>query len=787
MTNQDSGTEGTARPPSVAPPSGTTLLGPRRTFAAIGRRPERRLAGDPRDPPATAAALRARMRAAVAHGDTDTEASAAARLARYFFSIDAHLDEAVASGRRAIALRSDDASLRRLVADALRALGEPGLAAAILRPAVDAACTRASKDATAAENAVSGLLMLGDLLLRAGDVEGAIESFRYVAVVAPERADGQERLAIAHGIAPGAIPAEVAARAYIGAAKKHQLAGDDARSLEALARAFEVEPQSPLAANVLADALEELGRIDAADAVRAEHARAIGANLEAAAVVHATRREKARARGDRAAIVATLLDELIELCARTDPGAARDEARARIDAALEELPELAEARLRVDALLSVGPLAIEAFRAIARTSQAAERRLEAFTEIIVRDSADEAALAAMREHARLTRDPLPIVDALVRALRSASPLADRQVLAARCAELAGWADEQLGDAPLAAWAWERLLAIAPNDARARGELQRLSARLAEADQRLARAEEDGSSYDDAKRADALHREITALFGRPDRDTEILGAIEDLIEANPEDTFALQALDRLARRAPAEEARFVLEFRERVTAEPGARARVRISRIETALRRGDVEGAIALAGSSDAPEVAPMLVALALRAGRAGELGHALARYAPTIRERATVFAAAAHACRIAGQLDDARRFAEDGMRDGARELRATIELAELAVIATESRRPEIVPNAVAGPVLERALAGIGPRARWALALATIARPRLSCRSPPRGRDAHGRSVRAISRSPRSGSRARPRCRIRTSSARSCGQPPRSWRRSHRSSPSSPRR
>jgi len=655
------------------------------------------------------------MRSALARGDSDTEATAAARLARHLFTIDAHLDEAVASGRRAITLRPDDAALRRLIADALRALGEPGLAAAMLRPVVDSACARASREAVAADHAVGGLLVLGDLLLRAGDVEGAIESFRYVAVVAPERAEGQERLAIAHGIAPGAIPSEVAARAYIGAAKKHQLGGDDARALEALARAFEVEPQSPLAANVLADALEEVGRLDSADAIRTEHARAIASNLESAAVVHATRREKARARGDRAAIVATVLDELIDLCAGTDPGGARDEARTRIDAALDEMPELAEARRRVDALLAVGPAALDAFRQLARSSNAPQRRLDAFTEIIVRDSSDETALAAMREHARMTRDPLPIVDALVRALRSASALADRNVLTARCAELAGWADEQLGDATLAAWAWQRLLAFAPDDARARGELQRLAARVAEADRLLARAEQEAASQDESIRGDALRREITALFGRPDREAEILGAIEDLIEESPSNDFALQALDRLARRAPAEEARFALELRERITADAETRGRVRFMRVETALRRGDVEGAIALAGSAESPELAPVLVALALRAGRAGELGHALARFAPLVRERSTVLAAAAHACRVSGLVDDARRFADEAVREGTRDLRATMELADLA-----AARPDVVPNDVAGPVLERALAGIGPRGRWALALARIA-------------------------------------------------------------------
>ena len=87
-----------------------------------------------------------------------------------------------------------------------------------MRPVVDRACADAARDNDAVTDAVEGLLSLGDLLLRSGDLEGAIESFRYVTVVAPDRPDGQERLAIARGVAPSAVSAESAARAYIGAA-----------------------------------------------------------------------------------------------------------------------------------------------------------------------------------------------------------------------------------------------------------------------------------------------------------------------------------------------------------------------------------------------------------------------------------------------------------------------------------------------------------------------------------------------------------------------------------------
>ncbi len=712
--NDRSGTElgeTTARPPSVIP----TALVPRRVMEPIARRPERRLAGDPREAPATVAALRAKVRAALMHADTEAEAFASSRLARHLLALDAHLDEAVTAGRRAIALRPDDEELRRLVSNALRSLGEPGLAAAILRPVVDAACARASRDADAAEGAVEGLLALGDLLLRAGDVDGAVESFRYVAVVAPERPDGQERLAIARGIAPQAIAPELAARAYIGAAKKHQLAGDDARSLEALARAFETDPTSPLAATVLADALEDVNRLDAADAIRAEHAHALGAKVEAAAVIHATRREKARLRGDRPTVVATVLDEVVDVVHATEPGTPHRDS-PRIDATLEEIPILAFARRRLRALLATEPESLGAWRAVASSRDTtAEQRLEAFAEIVSRDPADEQALAAMREQARLARDPAPIVEALTRALKHERPPTEQAtiVFGARAAELAGWADEQLDDPGLAAWAWERVLFVVPDpgDAmarRARDELARLATRRAQAEERLAASEHlltaSRAPSDETVRDDALRARIRALVGRPDREDALVDAIRALLGAHPGDATAIAAIDRVVRRVAPEHARTLLDLRD------GA------GRLEAALRRGDLAHALELAsqGGTD-PATIAMRIALALRVGSSVDLGRALSTFATVARERGAILAASARACRIGGEPAEAFRYATEGVREGPREYRPAIELAELAAL-----HPGIVDDDTAGAALERALAGVGPRGRWALTLATIA-------------------------------------------------------------------
>src|SRR5262249_35267210 len=151
--------------------------------------------------------------------------------------------------------------------------------------------------------------------------------------------------------------------------------------------AFECDPSSALATAVFADSLEDLGRPDAADAVRAEHAYALGHRVEEAAKTHAVRREKATMRGDAPALLAGALDELVDRVAHTDAGSpTRAAGRTRIDAATKDIPVLAQARMRLHALLETGDEAVEAWRAVAEhASTPAPARLEAWAEVVARD------------------------------------------------------------------------------------------------------------------------------------------------------------------------------------------------------------------------------------------------------------------------------------------------------------------------------------------------------------------------------------------------------------------
>jgi len=714
--------EPTGRPPSVAPPSSGASPAslPVRLPTPIARRAERL---EQTDPPALATSLRVKMRTSFARGDSEGEGTAAARLARHLVALDARLDEAVTAGRRAVVLRPEDHDLRRMLANVLQSLGEPGLAAATLRPLVDASCAHASRDKNTSDDSVNGLLMLGDLLLRGGDIEGALESFRYVAVVAPERPEGQERVAMTHYIAPEHVTPEIAARGFIGAAKKHQLANNETRALEALARAFEVDPHSTLASSVLADSLEDLGRLDAADAVRAEHARALGNRIENAAEVHELRREKAQMRGDRASLVATVLDELVDLAIHTEPSSAeRVSAHSRIERTLESIPWLASAHRRVRALLESGPSAIEAWRAIGEASSSSlEDRIEAWGEVVARDLDDERALTSLREQARVTRDPTPIVDALVRGLRHAVPTTSVATWAARAAELALWAEEGLDDPMLASWAWNRLLSVAPQDSRARDELTRLHPRVAKAEERLVAARRAMASEDPATRNAGRRETVTLLAGRPDEESALLNHAAALLAEAPGDPTALRVLERLSARLPPDEARRALELRASSPTDRRARA----ARADLALRRGDAEAAHAIYSESreSSAMFAPSLIGLALRMGGASDLGDALAALEmETPRERAAVLAAAARALRAGGDRDRARALAEEAMRYDPRDLRGAIELAELVVEARSrgAETPGPLPAALSGAALERALAGVGARGRWSLALADIA-------------------------------------------------------------------
>lgn len=689
-------------------------------IAPIERRSERRKPGDPFDPPAAHAALRARSRAAAAAGDLDAETLANARLSRLLIAADRRLEEAVLAGRRAIAQRASDAELRESIGAMLQALGEPGLAAATLRPVVDDACARTARDAGAADEAVAGLLRLGDLLLRAGDVEGALESFRYVAVISPERPEGQERIALARGAAPETITGPIAARAWIGAAKKHQLQGGDGRAIEALARAFEADPGGDLPTSVYAEALEDLGRFDAADSIRAEHGALLSTRRASTAAVHDERRDRARARGDHGALLAIALDELVELVACHDPGSpARREAERALDGALAATPTLALARLRLRAWTSPRAEGLAALRAATELAPpGSAARVAVLSERLFLDVADERALAELRDHALANGQPNVLCDALVRALRAAPPAPARWAFRAAALELAHAAEERLEAPALASWALGRARDALGVDEEIERPLGRLQPRADAHAAQLEAALRDAETTDRAARVEGRRWAIRLLLDRPDEAAALIRLAEAALDETPGDPIVLKALERVAAAAPADLADAALQVRERASSTEAERQQIRQLRAEASIRRGDAAAAHALlTEAKDArAAAAPWVLAIAEHVGGTSELAEALATLEmPTPRERAVVLAAAARAARAAGDGARARAFGEEAMRVDPRDVRGAVQLAELAVEA-----PGSLPGPLAAAALERALAGVGARARWCLALATLA-------------------------------------------------------------------
>jgi hypothetical protein len=722
----------TQTPPQVATFGGATMV--RREIAPIPRRPERRAPGEERAPVALLRSIRARIQSAKARGDGRAEAEAQRALCLVLTGRGVALDEAIAAGRRALALAGDDETLRRALSAALASVGEPGLASAVLRPVVESLAARAARgDGAAADAAVEDLLAMGDFALRGGDVEAAIESYRSVAHVAPDRTEGQERVARMRALAPDAISAEVAARAYIAAAKKHQIAGRDAEALEALARAFEADPTGPLAAQVLADALDELGRHAAADAVRAEHAARLAANAareggeEAAArakAVHAHRRVLARARDDRATLVAAALAELIEACATRLP-ADRWPRVTKLQDALEPLRDLAKAVRWMRARAATGDDRVAALEAIASAPEVPrDEQLEALGELVELRPDDERPLSMLRERAlgapygdRSSLDAL--VDGLVRALcRDTFSAATSATHAARARELAMWADERLGDAGLARWAWEQVLRADPNDARAKEELARVTRRLEISGDAAVHARETLEvATDPLTRGAAARRCVEVLLHRPGERDALAAALGRLAEESGLDVASVPLLRRARPHLSLPALDALLHQLSRASSAAGDAAL--LLRVETALRLRDVDGARRLLEERDAArpsaEIAAARIAFEIAFGEGAQLAAAIAALpAETPREKAAVLAAGAYAARLHGEGALCRQLAEEALRRDARDVRGAYELAELCVVDTAA-----MPPALAGAALERALAGIGARARWAMQLAAL--------------------------------------------------------------------
>ena len=172
------------------------------------------------------------------------------------------------------------------------------------------------------------------------------------------------------------------------------------------------------------------------------------------------------------------------------------------------------------------------------TSWAAELRARAL------EAAPEtaSALRGLRAQADATRDSASLADALERGARG-----DGEGAPALLRELAALAENRLGSAKRAAWAWSRLAALSPDDSHARSERTRLE-RKARVKAGLVRlAEEDLEAAGPAERPAAARRLAALLRDDPDQRERAIALYREARSGDPrrDGGAALERLLRLA--------------------------------------------------------------------------------------------------------------------------------------------------------------------------------------------------------------------------------------------------
>ncbi|MRG97672.1 hypothetical protein [Polyangium spumosum] len=250
-------------------------------------------------------------------GDAAGEREAAAALARGLAARETELDTAVNLARRALELGEDEA-LRSELAEWLAGLGEPALAAEVLRASCDP-----SRPATSAQT----LLKIAVLLARGADPRGAAEALREAAALDASQPMPLELLGTIAAWAEDAIPKADAAAGYLTAAARHEALEDADSALEDRLRAFEITPDDEMAANTMIDALAARGAAGAADEALRDHASAVSTtNRYRARQVHLRRVQRALDEGSAARAVAAVLDAGIVAEVESDLGSLADRA-----------------------------------------------------------------------------------------------------------------------------------------------------------------------------------------------------------------------------------------------------------------------------------------------------------------------------------------------------------------------------------------------------------------------------------------------------------------------------
>lgn len=686
------------------------------------------------------AQLRARVDLARELGDPVEERAAARDLAALLAAREAELDVAVELAFRSLASH-EDVPLRHALAGWLEGLGEPALAASELRKAAAA---------SSGVHAAAVLVHIGVLHARADDPVGAQEAFTEAAELDETDALALELLgAVASwvtakgGAGSGALDDDgfpgprAGAEAYVRAARRRAERGDLDGELDDLLRAFELDRSSPLAAAALVSAYTARSRKGAADFALSLHAEALRAADEAAraegrvvtvdavtaAHVHARRRATALEEGDLGRAFDAALAERLDMVF-SGPGAeAFDDLLARAGA-YEPLALRLEVRAERERGRGAAARWLELGRLLSGPLASPERAAMAFARAVAADASNGDAVHALTALSDRTGDTAWLVEALVRATLGAAAHGALEDNAARLAAARALVSisERASDPLLMAFASRVVGELDPSNERARASVARLASTVARREEELAHARRALTSASGDARVPALRAVVELARGLPDASRELSAALVELAELRsraavepgaPEDPLFAEAL-RVAERvgdfaAVARLARARLEAR-------GASVRVRGVLVGALRQVGDIPGAArearVFAADTTTRWTCSVAWVTAALAGDDATRALALAAVAPACGAKAgaAISAYAADALASAGELEAARRAAEQACRGDGQHVRALALLARLTMHA-EPR--------VARAAIEQAIEAAGASSAWCRLLADV--------------------------------------------------------------------
>ena len=633
--------------------------------------------------------LAARLIDAADAGDLATERSLSLDLARLYASRGTDLDEALRLARRVLEL-GEDATLRTELSGWLSGVGEPSLAAEQMIVLAGLSETPRAK--------AKAFMRAAVLHARAGSAIKAREALASATAVDPTDPIAHELAGTLAAWSPDALGADSAADEYLKASQLREGAGDAEAAFEDTLRAFETSRASRAAAQALSEALKTRGRAAAADQVLCLHADALsetGRHL-----VHVQRFNEALAAGDLTRALTSAFDADIEI--ETIPGKERDLA-SKVDDLLARvgLYDLLAARLSARAREQVPSEAAATCGAIARLAGGPlarpERAIEAHLAAASLDPGALDSRRALRDHAEVSGDPEPYVEALLRLALFHGQMSAR-VEALR--DLAELAEQKLSDPALAYWAFEELEKLVPPDREAmraaKGRLEddarRSFEEIGRQEAALARTEASAEDGRQARR-EALGALSRLLRSTPDRRERWIEVLAAAVRADPLSSEPARALERVMGRgwggangAPSRQELELYEsvLRSRLEAQlprkEKARARRDLARVIAAIAEGKppIEDMVALLGGDESTAAALYVFAklASANAQRAQSLIDLAEPLGPPLK--AVLLSVAAEALLEANDTSTALRAAESAMSAAPSSARSARTLARVA-------------------------------------------------------------------------------------------------------------